>query len=76
MSKGCIVWINIKVNLTILYWFCVLNNMMKISFTIFYSDFLIKLRNTTGIDEKVNCGCYPPCDDVNYIVEGDNTIQW
>ncbi|XP_029342234.1 pickpocket protein 11-like [Acyrthosiphon pisum] len=41
-----------------------------------HKDFLIKLRNTTGIDEKVNCGCYPPCDDVNYIVEGDNTIQW
>ncbi|KAE9544872.1 hypothetical protein AGLY_000415 [Aphis glycines] len=41
-----------------------------------YKEFLIKLRNTTGVDEKVNCGCFPPCDDVNYIVEGDNTIQW
>ncbi|CAH1713474.1 unnamed protein product [Aphis gossypii] len=41
-----------------------------------YKEFLIKLRNTTGVDEKVNCGCFPPCDDVNYIVEGDDTIEW
>ncbi|XP_025203335.1 pickpocket protein 11-like [Melanaphis sacchari] len=41
-----------------------------------HKEFLIKLRNTTGVDKKVNCGCYPPCNDVNYIVERDNTIQW
>ncbi|XP_050438903.1 pickpocket protein 11-like [Adelges cooleyi] len=41
-----------------------------------YEDYLVKLRNTTGDNSKVNCGCLPPCDDVSYIVEGENTIQW
>lgn len=41
-----------------------------------FSEFLLKLRNTTGDDVKVNCGCYPPCDDVNYTIEGENTINW
>ncbi|VVC28454.1 Hypothetical protein CINCED_3A005017 [Cinara cedri] len=39
-----------------------------------YKEFLVNLRNASGV--KVNCGCLPPCDDVNYIVEADNTIQW
>lgn len=41
-----------------------------------FSEFLIKLTNTTGNNTKVKCGCYPPCDDVNYAVEGENMIHW
>ncbi|XP_050540284.1 pickpocket protein 11-like [Daktulosphaira vitifoliae] len=41
-----------------------------------YEDYLVKLRNTSDDNKKVFCGCLPPCDDVSYIVEGENTIQW
>lgn len=44
-----------------------------------FSDFLIKLRNTTGDNTRVNCGCYPLCDDVSYSIEEENKIiaaQW
>lgn len=35
-----------------------------------FSDDLFKLRsNKTG--EKLNCDCYPLCDDVNYVLQSN-----
>lgn len=40
-----------------------------------FLDFLIKLRNTTGDKTRVNCGCYPLCDDTSYSVQDETKME-
>lgn len=42
-------------------------------FHIFLSDLLMKLKYEN--DKKVDCSCLPPCDDVNYVLDSENTMD-
>ncbi|XP_049870287.1 pickpocket protein 28-like [Pectinophora gossypiella] len=40
-----------------------------------YKEELYKLQNQTT-KKKVNCGCYPICDDVNYVIQSNVLQEW
>ncbi|KAF9414786.1 hypothetical protein HW555_007418 [Spodoptera exigua] len=39
-----------------------------------YKDELYKLQDSSG--KKVMCGCYPLCDDVNYVLQSNALQEW
>ncbi|CAK1542825.1 unnamed protein product [Leptosia nina] len=39
-----------------------------------YKDVLFKLRDKDG--KKINCGCLPICDDVNYVIQSNDVQEW
>ncbi|KAL0832438.1 hypothetical protein ABMA28_000671 [Loxostege sticticalis] len=39
-----------------------------------YKDELFKLQEKDG--KKINCGCLPICDDVNYVIQSNALQEW
>ncbi|XP_026315967.1 pickpocket protein 11-like [Hyposmocoma kahamanoa] len=39
-----------------------------------YKDELYQLADKTG--KKLNCGCFPNCDDVNYVIQSSVLQEW
>ncbi|XP_047022424.1 pickpocket protein 28-like isoform X1 [Helicoverpa zea] len=39
-----------------------------------HKDELYKLQDSTG--KRINCGCYPLCDDVNYVLQSNALQVW
>ncbi|XP_050562212.1 pickpocket protein 28-like [Spodoptera frugiperda] len=39
-----------------------------------YKDELYRLQDSSG--KKVMCGCYPLCDDVNYVLQSNALQEW
>lgn len=52
----------------------IVNNSIVLHLSIIFIDILVKLRYDDS--KKVNCRCLPPCDDVNYVIESDNNMDW
>nr|XP_024216984.1 pickpocket protein 11-like [Halyomorpha halys] len=39
-----------------------------------YKERLIKLRDSKGNKQK--CHCYPTCNEINYVIQTDSSIEW
>ncbi|XP_026738349.1 uncharacterized protein LOC113501419 [Trichoplusia ni] len=39
-----------------------------------HKDVLFKLQDKDG--KRINCGCYPLCDDVNYVLQSNALQEW
>ncbi|CAH1395974.1 unnamed protein product [Nezara viridula] len=39
-----------------------------------YKERLIQLRDSVG--NKHRCDCYPTCNEINYIIQTDSSIEW
>ncbi|XP_066995594.2 sodium channel protein Nach [Anabrus simplex] len=41
-----------------------------------HEESLVKFLDPRNKTRKLNCDCYPPCDDVNYMLDEESQMHW